>query len=118
MSTAEQNQYEDRLHSLATEQERVQFRMEQQHDMQLRAEQRGVTLRPAPTLGQVRTEEQQRQREREQIYGYATMSPAEVGRYEQQLRSAPTEQERERIRAEHHQLIQERARQRSEAPPE
>ena len=117
MSAAERTRYEQRLHSLATEQERVQYRMQQQHEMQLRAEQRGVTLRPAPTEARVRTEEQQRQREREQIYGYSMMTPAEVGHYEQQLRNARTEQERARISAQHRKLMQERARERGEAPP-
>lgn len=117
MSAAERTRYEQRLHSLATEQERVQYRMQQQHEMQLRAEQRGVTLRPAPTEARIRTEEQQRQREREQIYGYSMMTPAEVGHYEQQMRNARTEQERARISSEHRKLMQERARERGEAPP-
>ncbi len=117
MSATERTQYEQRLHSLATEQERVQYRMQQQQEMQRRAEQRGVTLRPAPTEARIRTEEQQRQRERAQIYGYSMMTPAEVGHYEQQMRNARTGQERVRISAEHRKLMQERARERGEAPP-
>ncbi|MBW4051496.1 MAG: hypothetical protein HIU85_08550 [Proteobacteria bacterium] len=118
MSAGERAQYEQRLHSLATEQERVQFRMEHEHEMQVRAEQKGMTLRPAPTETQVRAQEQQRQREREQIYGYSMMSPAEVGRYEERMRSARTEQAREQIRSEHRQTMEAREREREAAAPQ
>jgi hypothetical protein len=118
MSATERTQYEQRLHSLATEQERVQFRMEHQQEMQQRAEQRHLTLAAAPTEAQVRSQEQQRQREREQIYGYSKMTPAEVGQYEQQMRSAHTERERERIQAEHRKLMQERERDQGASTPQ
>ena len=115
MSSAERTQYEQRLHSLATEQERVQFRMEHEQQMQARAEQKGLTLAPAPTEAQVRAQEQQRQREREQIYGYSMMTPAEVGHYEERMRSARTEQAREQVRSQHRQLMEARARERQDA---
>lgn len=117
MSATERTQYEERLHSLPTEQERVQFRMDHQHDMRQRAAQRGVSLSPAPTEAQIKAQERQRQGERERIYGYSMMTPAEVGRYEQQMRSARSEKERTRIDAEHRRLMQERARERGEAAP-
>lgn len=117
MTARERQQYEQKLHSLATEQERVQFRMEHEQQMQQRAHERGITLRQGPSERQVRTEEQQRQREREQTYGYSLMTPAEVAQYRERLRSAHTEQQREKIRSEHHEQMQQRARERGEAPP-
>lgn len=117
MSAAERTQYEERLHALATEQERVHFRMAHQHEMQERAERRGMKLGTAPSQAQIRSQEQQRQREREHIYGYSMMTPAEVGRYEQQMRNARTESARSRIMAEHRTAMQERARERGEAAP-
>lgn len=118
MTAAERTRYEEQLHSLGTEQERVQFRMQHQQEMQQRAEHRGVRLRNPPSEAQVRTQEQQRQREREQIYGYSKMTPAEVGQYEQRIRSAHTEQERARISAEHRKLMEKREREQGEAAPQ
>lgn len=117
MTSAEQTQYEQRLRSLPTEQERVQFRLEHQHEMQRRAEERHERLGRAPNETQIRTQERQRQRAREQIYGYSMMTPQEVARYQSRMGAARSEQERERIRAEHHAQMQERARERNESPP-
>ena len=118
MTQAEQAQYEQRLRSLPSEQERIQYRMEHQHEMQQRAEERHERLGRAPSGSQIRAEERQRQREREQIYGYSMMTPEEVARYQAQMGAARSSQERDRIRAEHHQQMEQRTRERSAAPPQ
>ena len=117
MTTDERAQYEQRLRSLPTEQERVQYRMEQDREMQTRARERQVRLGPAPSAAQIRSQERARQQEREQIYGYSMMTPQEVARYQAQMGSARSAQERDRIRAEHRTQMQERARERGEPPP-
>ncbi len=117
MTTDERAQYEQRLRSLPTEQERVRYRMEQDREMQARARERQVRLGPAPSASQIRSQEQARQREREQIYGYSMMTPQEVARYQAQMGSARSAQERDRIRAEHRTQMQDRARERGEPPP-
>lgn len=117
MSSAEQTQYEEHLRSLPTEQERVQYRMEQQHEMQQRAEERHEHLGSPPSEAQIRAQERQRQQEREQIYGYSMMTPQEVAHYQAQMGAARSAQEREHIRAEHRRQMEERARERGESPP-
>lgn len=117
MTTGEQTQYEQRLRSLATQEERVQFRMEHQHDMTMRAEERRERLGPAPGEAQIRTQERERQQVREQVYGYSMMTPKEVARYQAQMGAARSEQEREHIRAEQHRQMEERARERGESAP-
>jgi hypothetical protein len=118
MNSAERTRYENQLRTLPTEQERVQFRMEHQHEMQQRAEQRHERLGAGPSESQVRTQEHERQQERAQIYGYSMMSSQEVARYQAQMGAAKTEQEREHIRAEHRQQIEDRARERGVSPPQ
>lgn len=55
------------------------------------------------------------------MYGYQMMSPAERDEYRNRMRTATTAEERERIRAEHHERMVQRARERGitlpEAPP-
>ncbi len=109
MSATEQADYEQHLRSLATEEQRVQFRLGHQHDMQVRAEERHQRLGPALTEAQIRAQE------REQIYGYSMMTPEEVARYQAQIGAARTEQEREHVRAEHRTQMEERARERGES---
>lgn len=118
MTAGERTQYERRLRTLPTEQERVQFRMEHQQEMQRRAEERHERLGPAPTEAQIRSQERARQQEREQIYGYSMMTPQEVARYQAQMGAARSEQERERIRSEHRRQMEERARTHGEAKPQ
>ena len=118
MTSAERTSYEQQLRTLATEQERVQFRMEHQHEMQQRAEQRHERLGSQPSESQVRAQEHERQQERAEIYGYSMMTPKEVARYQAQMGTAKTEQEREHIRAEHRQQMEERARERGVSPPQ
>lgn len=117
MSSAERTQYEAHLRSLATEQERVQYRMEHQHQMQQRAEARHEHLGAAPSEAQIRAQERVRQQEREQIYGYSMMTPQEVAHYQAQMGAARTVQEREHIRAEHRQQMEARTRAQGESPP-
>ena len=58
----------------------------------------------------------------EPIYGYQLMTPAEQAEYRARMRTLATLQEREAFRAEHHKLMQERARARGvtlpDAPPQ
>lgn len=117
MSTAERQRYEHRLRSLASDNERVQFRLQHQRDMQMRARREGVSLGRMPSETRIREQERARQRERRQIYGYSMMSPTEVARYEARMGAARTAQERERIRSEHHRQMQHRAHQRGESAP-
>lgn len=46
----------------------------------------------------------------EKVYGWELMSDQERRQYQTRMRSLKTEQEREALRAEHHKLMQERAR--------
>ena len=85
------NRYRNRLRELATEQEWARFRAEHQTRMMARARERGAALDPP-------------------LYGQQIMTDRECTRLREQLREADTEQERERIRAEHRTRMQERAR--------
>lgn len=116
MSTKEREQYERRLRSLPTARERVRYRMEHQHEMQMRAEKRHIRLGPALSEARITDQERARQREREQIYGYSMMSPKEVARYEARMGAARTAQEREHIRTEHRRQMMERARAPGKSP--
>lgn len=64
---------------------------------------------------QTRTQVQDQSRTR--IYGSQLMTPAERAAYRERMRSAKTRAERNRIRAEHHKAMQERARQRGVTLP-
>ncbi len=52
------------------------------------------------------------------VYGSQLMSREELGAYRERLRSARTAEERNRIRAEHHKQMQERARERGVRLPD
>ena len=117
MTAAERSQYEEKLRSLATERERVQFRMSHQQQIRRRAEARHERLGRAPSEAQLRAEEHARQQQREQIYGYSMMTPQEVVRYQARMGAAPSEQEREHIRSEHRRQMKNRAREHG-APPQ
>ncbi len=62
-------------------------------------------------------QDQDRLQTRDQIYGSQLMTPQERSAYRDRLRSAKTMQERQRIRNEHHQRMQERARERGMTLP-
>ena len=101
MTAAERSQYEERLRSLATERERVHFRMVHQQQIRRRAEAR-----------------HERQQEREQIYGYSMLTPQEVARYQARMGAARSEQEREHVRSEHRRQMENRARELGAPPPQ
>lgn len=65
-----------------------------------------------------RTAPTQAQTQQRSIYGWELMSPQERNQYQERMRKATTEQERERIRAEHHERMQERARERGVSIPD
>lgn len=53
-----------------------------------------------------------------QIYGWQLMTPQERQTYQNQMRNLRTQQERDQFRLEHHQLMQERARERGVTLPD
>jgi hypothetical protein len=69
-------------------------------------------LMPAVATAQPATTTEQ------QVYGSQLMNEQERLDYRQRLRNAPSEEERQQIRAEHHQRMQERARQMGVTLPE
>lgn len=54
----------------------------------------------------------------ERAYGYELMSPQERSAYQDRMRAAKTEQEREALRLEHHKKMQERAKAQGKTLPE
>jgi hypothetical protein len=62
-----------------------------------------------PDQDRLRAQNQIRDRD---IYGYQLMTPQERNEYRNRMRAATTQQERERIRAEHHAQMQGRAQER------
>lgn len=58
---------------------------------------------------QARQQEQAQVRQQERIYGSQLMTPEERAAYRARMRSAKTLEERERIRAEHHEQMKARA---------
>ncbi len=85
-----------------------------------------AALNGAGALAQDQTRDQTQDRTRETLrdqdmYGYQMMTPAERNEYRERMRNARTNEERERIRAEHHERMVQRARERGitlpDAPP-
>lgn len=68
----------------------------------------------APAAGQQQT----RQQSREQIYGSQLMTEKEREAHRQRVRNAATQEKREQIRAEHHKVMQERAKERGITLPD
>jgi hypothetical protein len=64
------------------------------------------------TRAQAQAQAQSRAQAQTRIYGSQLMTPAERSAYRQKMRSARTNTERNRIRAEHHKQMQERAKKR------
>jgi hypothetical protein len=79
--------------------------------MQQRAKQQGIKLSSAPSRQKLQAQEKDRQRERDQIYGYELLSQQELEQYRDRMRQAKTAQERKEIQSQHQKEIQERARQ-------
>ena len=65
---------------------------------------------------QIRQQEQARQQE--QIYGSQLMTPEERTAYRARMRAAKTQEERERIRAEHHEQMKMRAKEKGVTLPD
>ena len=72
----------------------------------------------AQTRTQTESQTQTQTQTQERIYGSQLMTPRERLEYRNRMRDATSQAERERIRAEHHQEMQERARQRGVALPD
>jgi len=72
-----------------------------------------------PVLGQDQAPGPQNQfREQEQVYGWQLMSEEERSQYQRQMRSMSSAQEREAFRMQHHEMMQERARQQGVTLPD
>jgi hypothetical protein len=67
---------------------------------------------------QERSRQQIQKQEREQIYGSQLMTEQKREAYRSRMRMAETEEERERIRNEHHEQMQERAREQGKSMPD
>jgi hypothetical protein len=80
----------------------------------------GALLLPVPAvMAQDRDQTQSRQTIQDRdIYGYQLMTPQERVEFRAKMRAAQTAEERERIRAEHHARMQERAKERGIALPD
>lgn len=72
----------------------------------------------ALALGQVAVRNMEQVQEQEQIYGSQLMTERERSEYHSRIRSAETNEEREQIRKEHHQVMQERAKGQGVALPD
>lgn len=69
---------------------------------------------PSPAAGGEQTQQQAQQR----IFGSQLMTPRERAEYRAKLRAAKTLEERQKIRAEHHRQMLERAKERGVTLPE
>jgi hypothetical protein len=91
MSTAEREQYRQRLEAVQTDQEWARLRAEHQEQMQTRARTQNATLE-AP------------------LYGQYLLTTQEQARHREQLRTAQNEQARIALRAENQEMVRNRAR--------
>lgn len=86
----------------------------------------GLADEPKQDQDQTRTQDQTRsqdrtrmhQSEQERIYGSQLMTRKERAEYRERIRAAKTEEERERIRNEHHEQMQARAKERGVKLPD
>ncbi|MDP2155327.1 MAG: hypothetical protein Q8J61_04955 [Sulfuricella sp.] len=67
---------------------------------------------------QTKQQDQTRQQDREQVYGSQLMTQEERVAYRTRMRAAKTQEERERIRAEHHEQMKVRAKERGVTLPD
>lgn len=72
----------------------------------------------AADQAQDRLQTQDQLREQDQIYGSQLMTEQERNEYRNRMRAAKTEQEREQIRAEHHERMKVRAREKGVTLPD
>ena len=103
MTARERNQYRERLQQAPNAEAREQVRAEHQQQMQLRAKERGVSLKPTSEGP---------------IYGRDLMSLEERNQFRAQIREAGSEEERRQIMAQHREEIQARAKARGVDAPE
>jgi hypothetical protein len=73
---------------------------------------------PAPAVIAQDKAQTQAQTQTRDIYGYQMMTPQERDEYRAKMRVAQTQEERERIRTEHHALMKERAKERGITMPD
>ena len=91
MTAEERNRYRQQLANARTDREWAQLRAEHQKEMRIRAEQRGVELRPA-------------------VPGEHMLTARERQRYVERMQNASSDAEREQIRTEHREMVRQRAR--------
>ncbi len=91
MTAEERERYRQQLNSAGSDREWSQMRAEHQREMQARAKAQGRPMEPP-------------------IFGEHMMTTEERTRYTQRMRAAKTDAERAQIRAEHQQMMMERAR--------
>lgn len=91
MSTAEREQYRQRLQAVRTDQEWAQLRAQHEEQMQTRARTKNATLDPP-------------------IYGQYMLTKEEQARYRERLHTAQNEQARIAVRAENQEMVRNRAR--------
>lgn len=72
----------------------------------------------APATAQMQGSDPVGTQEGERIYGYELMTGQERAEYQRSMRAAKTEQERETLRLEHHQKMQERAKAQGKTLPD
>jgi hypothetical protein len=98
MSPEERNQYRERRNASQSDKEWAQLRAEHQVEIQTRARSQGSELDPP-------------------VFGEHMMTTKERNRYEDRLARASSDAQRNRIREEHQNLIQDRAREFGIDPP-
>jgi hypothetical protein len=99
MSSAEREQYRQRLQSATTDQEWARVGSEHQEQMQMRARTQNAAIEPP-------------------IYGQYMVTTEEQARYREQLRTATNEQARIRVREQQQSTVQARARELGVAAPD
>ena len=126
MTEKERIEYQDRMRAAKTDQERETLRLEHHKQMQARAKAQGKTLPDVPPVGRgqatdpgpfqgtgggkaMAPSEQAQTQGSERVYGYDLMTQQERTEYQNRMRAAKTNQERETLRLEHHKKIEARA---------
>jgi hypothetical protein len=99
MSAQERDQYRQQLQNAKNDQEWARLRAQHEEQIRARATQRGVSLPPP-------------------VYGQYMLTAQETERYRRRVENTRDEQARARVRAEHEEMVRERARELGlEAPP-
>jgi len=126
MTEQERTDYQDRMRAAKTDQERETLRSEHHKQMQARAKAQGKALPEVPPAGRgqgadpgpfqgtgggnaIGPSEQAQTQGGERVYGYDLMTQQERKEYQDRMRAAKTNQEREALRLEHHKQMEARA---------